>query len=175
MQTPINDWLLWKYVTASDTDLANEKPSTIANRDDNDDLIVVRGWETIMFRAFGTDAENETFEMRIYGLMDNGPPAEILHVDGILGATTFSEKFIETPQGGSVPSQAYFEADTYAFTSNLAVATTPTASVENFIHSHVILPTLSYKYLMLKFLNVDGTAEASSMGAIWRPVKPLTY
>lgn len=180
MPGPFEHWKLWHYVETEDTDLTTIKPTAVARpREDVAGMVNVRDYSEIMARAFGTDAENDTFSLVVYGLMDNGPAQRIITVAGILGAETFTEPFLDgvlgqKPPKPIPPATAFFEADTYTMAAdNLVAASTPTASTGR-VTSFIRIPTLGFQWLLLKILDLGGGGvEAGKVGLIWRPTANL--
>lgn len=177
---PFDTWKLWRLLVggAEDTPLATIKPSILAHpRAEQAGVICVRPYSEIAIRGFGTDANNETFGLMVFGAMENGPLQLILDVNAILGASQFgaSEAFLDNKSGGNitVPAADYFEVDTWTLVDNLVGAVAPTASA-TFPATHLRIPTLGYKYMQAQLIDKDGATgvEAMSAGIIWRPTAP---
>lgn len=172
-------WKNWRYATSNDTLPTTLKPTGLSKpRNEQSALGVItpRGSDSIMLRAFGTDAEDDTVTLTIIAWADNGPGVMIASIAAILGASSFTEPFLESsPDLSKAPpsSTTFFEADTYVIDPNLVGATTPTIGAQGAgrVSSFVIVPMLGFPHLQLFItgLAAQGTPAASA-GVIWKPL-----
>jgi hypothetical protein len=172
--TSCDHWHLWRYIGGGEEEdplnAAALAPSGLsAPRAEQTGVITVRGCDQIMIRAFGTDAENDTFGLQVAGYCENGPGEFLLDLNCILGAQAFPESFLPAPEAGSIPlATEFFEADTYAEGEDQAdgAIVGPGTAV---VTAHYEFSTHSYPYLLMRIIDAAGQGEATSVGVIWRP------
>jgi hypothetical protein len=174
---PVNHfdrWKLWRYITSEDTLRTTVKPSDLAApRGERSKVICVSGDEQIMIRAFGTDANNETFTLSIFGWGENGPGEKLLQLSCILGASNFTERFLE--DAGDVPNTLpFFEVDTYTEVNDNVGGAIGGPST-GIVTAHYLFNPLGYRYLEAFLTDCDGVTgvEAAKVGVIWKPVSIL--
>lgn len=177
---PLDVWRLWRFLDGGteDTPLATLAPSAVAaprQEKGSTGVITVRDLSEILIMGFGRDADNETFNATIFGMMDNGPLTKIVTLNCILGASSFAERPIDDPR---VPTGTYFMVDTFteAAADIAAIGTPGTASAGAGLIANVYrLQTLGFKHLKIELTDKDGVTgvEAMAAGIIWRPVTPI--
>lgn len=170
-------WRTWRYVTTEDTAPTTLKPTALARpRGElfSDGVITTRGMDNIMLRCFGTNAEDETCTLLILAWAENGPGVLVATIAAVLGASNFTEPFLEAPAKGGIPSATqFFEADTYTINPNLLGATTPTIGTQGtgMVSSFVILPVKGFSYMQLFVREIlGGGTEAATIGVIYKPL-----
>lgn len=169
-------WYIWPN-GAEDT-LITLSPSNYPG-DDDKRVLLLTGAEAIMLRAFGTDAANETADLRITGWSAPraangvGPPLILWAGQVVLGANTFTEVVLNAGRGGNAnwETQAYYEADTFnpaagAVQSNLSDSESLAIADK---HSVLILPTLGCQRILAEASVKDGVTgtECADLGLIY--------
>lgn len=133
--------------------------------------IRVKPATAIMVRAIGKDTDGDTAVLHVTGFMDpsklNCGPGQRLWIGTItLGARSIAT-FIPLNDGKWGAAATWFEADTWASTTDSAGATEIVTTDQE---SCLLLPTLGYDFLLFEVRDIGGVGEMTEIGFIWRPI-----
>ncbi len=112
---------------------------------------------------FGTNGENDTFSMRIWG-WDKTDDATAVYVPQLLAQFAVVLGSIDGSTAIGVSNT--FQADTITLT--YGDSTTPIVSPANDLPAHAILHTRGCRYIEFDW-DLAGAQEGVSMNAFWRP------
>jgi len=174
----IQSWKTWRYADTEDSiALALQGDSAgDAGAQGSSFVIGVAPYTALALRSFGSDAENETATMEIYGFMvpdtkhGSGPGQSLWRGQLTLGSFASTGATGRPCNDGKWPAAATKEVKSYDSSVTNGYNTNKAVALTGDNRAMLIFPTLGYTHLYMNITDMAGGAEMSTLGVLFREI-----